>query len=86
MRTTLTIEPDVAQKLKRRIAQTNLSLKDTVNNALRAGLAQTPRKSRTPRFRVEPHASGFFPGIDRDRMNQLADQLEAEAVLKKRTR
>ena len=47
MRTTLTIEPDVAQKLKRRIAQTNLSLKDTVNNALRAGLAQTPRKSRT---------------------------------------
>jgi hypothetical protein len=35
---------------------------------------------------VEPHASGFFPGIDRDRMNQLADQLEAEAVLKKISR
>ena len=86
MRTTLTIEPDVAQKLKRRMAQTNQSLKETVNKALRAGLAETPRKSRTPRFRVEPHASGFFPGIDRDRMNQLADQLEAEAVLKKRTR
>ena len=86
MRTTLTIEPDVAQKLKRRMAQTNQSLKETVNKVLRAGLAETPRKSRTPRFRVEPHASGFFPGIDRDRMNQLADQLEAEAVLKKRTR
>ena len=86
MRTTLTIEPDVAQKLKRRMAQTNQSLKEPVNKVLRAGLAETPRKSRTPRFRVEPHASGFFPGIDRDRRNQLSDQLEAEAVLKKRTR
>jgi hypothetical protein len=83
MRTTLTIEPDVAQKLKRRMAQTNLSLKETVNHALRAGLAESPRKSRTPRFRVEPHACGFFPGIDRDRMNQLADELEAQAVLRK---
>jgi hypothetical protein len=86
MRTTLTIEPDVAQKLKRRMAQTNQSLKETVNNALRAGLAETPPKSRTRHFRVEPHPSGFFPGIDRDRMNQLADQLEAEAVLPKLSR
>jgi hypothetical protein len=86
MRTTLTIEPDVAQKLKRRMAQTNQSLKETVNNALRAGLAETPRKSRTRHFRVEPHACAFFPGIDRDRMNQLADQLEAEAVLPKLSR
>jgi hypothetical protein len=86
MRTTLTIEPDVAQKLKRRMAQTNQSFKETVNNALRAGLAQTPRNPRAPRFRVEPHASGFFPGVDRDRMNQLADQLEAEAVLPKLSR
>lgn len=84
MRTTLTIEPDVEQKLKRQIAKTGLSLKETVNNALRTGLTQTPRKARVPRFRVKPHASGFFPGIDRDRMNQLADQLEAEAVLAKR--
>ena len=80
------MEPDVAQKLKRRMAQTSLSLKETVNQALRAGLAETPRKPRTPRFRVEPHACGFFPGVDRDRMNQLADQLEAEAVLRKLSR
>jgi len=68
------------------MAQTNLSLKETVNRALRHGLAETPRKSRPPRFRVEPHACAFFPGIDRDRMNQLADQLEAEAVLPKLSR
>jgi hypothetical protein len=86
MRTTLTIEPDVAQKLKRKMAQTGLSLKETINSALRTGLTAVPRKARTPRFRVEPHASGFLPGIDRDRMNQLADQLEAEAALRKRPR
>jgi hypothetical protein len=86
MRTTLTIEPDVAQKLKRRMTQTGISLKQTVNDALRRGLAETRRPTRPPSFRVEPHASGFFPGIDRDRMNQLADQLEADGVLRKLSR
>lgn len=83
MRTTLTIEPDVARELKQRMDQTKHSLKRTVNDALRAGLAQTRRAARTAKFRVEPHACGFFPGVDRDRMNQLADQLEVEAALQK---
>jgi hypothetical protein len=36
MRTTLTLEPDVALKLKRRMAAKKLSLKEAVNQALRA--------------------------------------------------
>jgi hypothetical protein len=86
MRTTLTLDPDVAQKVKRTMARTGQSLKATVNAGLRIGLAESKARAERTRFRVEPHASGFFPGIDRDRMNQLADQLEAEAVLKKLSR
>ncbi|MGA3075083.1 MAG: hypothetical protein ABSG56_15445 [Bryobacteraceae bacterium] len=39
MRTTLTIEPDVAQQIRRRMTQTKLPLKRIVNDALRAGLS-----------------------------------------------
>jgi hypothetical protein len=33
---------------------------------------------------VRPHAFGFKPGVDLDRLNQLADELEAEATARAR--
>src|ERR1041385_1600153 len=39
VRTTLTLEPDVASKLRKRMTARKLSLKDAVNQALRAGSA-----------------------------------------------
>ena len=36
--------------------------------------------SRATQFKVEPHAFGFEPGIDTNRLNQLADQLEVKEV------
>lgn len=38
------------------------------------------RHGATP-FKVEPHAFGFKPEIDTNRLNQLADQLEVEEVV-----
>jgi hypothetical protein len=54
MRTTLTIEPDVAQQIRQRMAEKNLSLKRVVNDALRAGLSKTAKKERTVRLVVKP--------------------------------
>ena len=82
MRTTLTLEPDVALKLKKRIAARNLSLKEAVNQALRAGLAASEAPARA-RFRVEPHDFAFKAGIDLDKLNQLTDELEAEEFARK---
>jgi hypothetical protein len=82
MRTTLTLDPDVAQKLKRRMADQKLTLKDAVNRALRAGLAVEERKPKAP-FKVKAHAFGFRAGIDPDKMNQLSDDLEVEDFLAK---
>ena len=41
------------------------------------------RVPRPPRFEVRPHAFGVRPGVDLDRINQLADELEAEETARK---
>jgi hypothetical protein len=85
MRTTLTIEPDVAQQIRRRLAQKKSTLKQVVNEALRAGLASTEKEHRT-RFKVDPHSFQFKPGIDPNKLNQLLDDLEVEEFVKKMSR
>ena len=83
MRTTLSLDRDVAERLRLEMRRTGKGLKESVNEALRRGLALGGRPPRAPRFRVEPHAFGFKPGIDLDRLNQLADELEAEEASRK---
>jgi hypothetical protein len=38
---------------------------------------------RSPRFEVRPHAFGFKPGVDLDRMNQVVDELDADETARK---
>lgn len=78
MRTTLTIDDDLAALLQARARETGLSFKETVNRAIRAGLGQAARPAG-PAPKTVPHAFGFRPGIDTDKLGQLADELEAEA-------
>jgi hypothetical protein len=83
MRTTLTIEEDVAQQIRQRMADKKLPLKRVVNDALRAGLSKTGKKERTTRFVVKPWPLGLKPGIDYDKLGQLLDQLDAEEFVRK---
>jgi hypothetical protein len=59
MRTTLTIDDDVAVQIDRLQRQRESSLKDVVNEALRLGLREMagPPRATTP-FRTEVHALG----------------------------
>lgn len=77
MRTTLTLEQDVAAGLEREGRRTGKGLKAIVNDALRRGLRIGGMPARPPRFEVQPHAFGVKSGIDLDRVNQLVDELEA---------
>ncbi|MBI4905005.1 MAG: hypothetical protein HY820_15310 [Acidobacteria bacterium] len=77
MRTTLTLDPDVALKLREHVAQSKRPFKEVVNRALRAGLAGAAAPP-PKRFRVKAHALGLKPGIDPDKLNQLVDEIEAE--------
>ncbi len=81
MRTTLTLDPDVANLVRETVEQEQISLKDVVNDALRRGLK--PSEPR-PAFRIVPHASPLQPGLDPRGFNQLAEELEDDAVLSER--
>jgi predicted transcriptional regulator len=83
MRTTITLEPDVAEKLKKLAHITRRSFKATIDEVLRRGLATQERAASQRPFIVEPHAGGFRPGIDQTKLNQLSDQLETEEFLRK---
>ena len=84
MRTTLTIEDDVAKELKAEVRQSGRSFKDVVNAALRRGLRSGQKPGRgLPPFKVEPFTSPFQPGVDPTRLNQLLDDLETEDFLGK---
>lgn len=76
MRTTLTLDPDVVKLLDEEVHRVRKPFKQVVNDAIRRGLA--PRASSQPRrkYKVEPMATALVPGIDRSRLNALADELE----------
>jgi len=81
MRTTLTLEPAIAARLKVEVRRTGKALKVVVNEALKRGLGMQGRAPQVPRFRVTPHAFGFKPGVDLDRLNHLVDDLDTEAAV-----
>jgi len=88
MRTTLTIDDNLAGLLKRRAKKLDVPFKEVVNNALRQGMMtweDTPAPD--PTAMVRPHDFGALrPGIDPLRLNQLVDELEAEDFLQKTSR
>ena len=78
MRTTLTLDDDIADSLKDRARLLGRPFKQVVNDTLRRGLSPAAREIPAPEFRVVPIHSGFVPGVDPLKLNQLNDQLEAE--------
>ena len=80
MRTTLTLEDDLAGILKTRARQLGVSFKEMVNRSIRAGLGSEVEPYRGDVPKTLPHSFGFRPGIDLDKLNQLVDELEAEEL------
>jgi plasmid stability protein len=83
MRTTLTLDDDIAQQLQERARRSGESFKEVVNETLRRGLHGEKPVSRLPRFEVSPKACGFRSGVDVLRLNQLNDDLEMEDFQRK---
>lgn len=78
MRTTLTIDDDLAGILQKRAGQEGQSFKEVVNRVLRAGIATTG-EAPVPRQRVQVvgRPLGLKSGYDPDKLNQLTDEIEA---------
>jgi hypothetical protein len=83
MRTTLTLDADLAASLKAEARRSGRPLKQIVNEALRAGLAARKTPSRR-RYRLKPASlGGVLPGVDLDKALRLAEALEDEAIARK---
>lgn len=86
MRTTVTLDPDVAMMLKKRMGDQNLTFKDTVNQTLRQGFKATNAREKLRPYKVVPHAFGFYPWVDQTKLGQLLDRLEVEDFVRKANR
>jgi hypothetical protein len=80
MRTTVTLDADVAAKLKAVARQRGISFKEALNQAVRAGLG--PRRRAAP-LRPYTQAMGLRPGLGLDQALRLAAALEDEERARK---
>jgi hypothetical protein len=78
MRTTVTLDADVAEYIREACHKRKQSFKAVLNEALRASLK--PAGTRLPKL-LKPQSLGLAAGVDSRRLSELADDLEAEATL-----
>lgn len=77
MRTTLTLDDDVAAKLKSEARRSGRSFRDVVNDALRRGLASRRSAPARESFRVTARDLGNLrPGLTLDSIADLLEQVE----------
>jgi hypothetical protein len=79
MRTTITLDPDVDQLLRRAMHERGISFRDTVNEAIRSGL----RPHRVPPFRQKTYSMGVPSHVNLTRTLQLAADLEDKEIARK---
>lgn len=82
MRTTVTLDPDVARLIEDAMHRERRAFKDVLNEAIRRGLAPAAARPAAP-FKVKAHRAQLVAGHDPQGFNRLADDLEDQAVLEK---
>jgi len=85
VRTTVTLDPDTADLLRREIARSHVSFKQAINDAIRRGIAGTQR-GKPEAASVLGFRSDYRSGVDRLRLQQLADDMETDAALARTAR
>lgn len=78
MRTTLTLDEDVADRTKTLADKLGKPFKNIVNQALRVGLQQIEAPTKQRRYRTKPHAMGLRKGFSLDNVQELLSQLEGD--------
>lgn len=80
MRTTLTLDEDVAQQIRRMMRERGTGFKETVNELLRRGLhsGRPVEEYESPTFQ-----SGVHEGIELDKALRLVGELEDAELVRK---
>jgi hypothetical protein len=75
VRTTLTLDNDVAALLNKEMRRSGEPFKQVVNRAIRLGLNGSKQPARKP-FKVTPINLGLPPDLNYDNVEELLDYLE----------
>jgi hypothetical protein len=81
MRTTVTLDDDVEQLIRRRMAERQVSFKQALNEAIRDGAAGRA----IPQFSTRTADLGV-PSVNLDRALQIAADLEDEELIRRQRR
>jgi hypothetical protein len=76
VRTTLTLEDDVVEQLKREMRATGEPFQAVLKSCIRRGLRQGLAGREQPAFRVQSREMGLRPGVSLDKIGALLEQIE----------
>lgn len=81
MRTTVTLDPDVAAKLEQTARERGVSFKVAINDAVRSGLSAAAPVARP--FRMQTAPLGVRSGVNLDKALTLAGEMEDAETMRK---
>jgi len=82
VRTTITLDPDVERMLRSAMRERGISLKEALNEAVRAGLTTAKRKA-SRRFVQKTYSLGAEEQFRWDKALAVAEAIEDEEILRK---
>ena len=78
IRTTVTLDDDVLERVKRESRSRGVSFRDTLNDLLRVGLLYLEQKPRRRTLKIEPTHMGYRAGLNYDSVESLLEYGEGE--------
>lgn len=80
LRTTVTLDPDVAAKLRALARERGISFKEALNTSVRRGLGAG---GIARPYQVPARSMGLRAGVDLDKATRLAGELEDAEIVRK---
>ena len=78
MRTTLTLDDDVAEHAKELSKTLDRPVKEIINQALRVGLESVGKPGAKKHYKTIPKLHGLRAGLNLDNIQELITQIEGE--------
>jgi hypothetical protein len=78
IRTTVTLDDDVAERVKCESRSRGVSFRATLNDLLRAALMGLDNKARRRTLRIKPTHMGYKPGLNYDSIESLLEYGEGD--------
>jgi hypothetical protein len=78
IRTTVTLDEDVLERVKHQSQSRGASFRDTLNDLLRVALLQQDQKPQGRKLKITPFPMGRRPGLNYDDVESLLEYGESE--------